>query len=177
METVLYEYHLNIFDCIQLFVPLIVGIGLLSIAIHLVKSKNSGKNRSKSDLFGDVLFKVVGFVFGPFCILIFAISVYDTILTHIDYTERLSSDNVYVVEGYVENYHPMPFEGHDTEHFEINGVYFSYSDYALMNGYHNSASYGGVVTANGQYLKIKYVVNDIYNGTENIILYIAEIKQ
>ena len=77
----------------------------------------------------------------------------------------MKTDEIYVVEGYVENYHPMPYEGHDTEHFEIDGVYFEYSDYTIMNGYNISASHGGVVTNNGQYLKIKYI-NDVISELE-----------
>lgn len=91
----------------------------------------------------------------------------------------IANDDLLVVEGYVEKYHPMPADGHDTEHFEINGVFFEYSDYAMTNGYHNAASLGGVVNRNGQYLKIKYMVyeyDEEYDGiSENVILYIAEI--
>lgn len=84
---------------------------------------------------------------------------------------------MFVVEGYVENYHPMPYEGHDTEHFEIEGFYFEYSDYTIMNGYNISASHGGVVTHNGQYLKIKYVTEEYDGEDNNIILYISEIGE
>jgi hypothetical protein len=31
-----------------------------------------------------------------------------------------------VVEGTVEQFHPMPFTGHDTDHFVVNGVRFDY---------------------------------------------------
>lgn len=94
---------------------------------------------------------------------------------HKEYKEKLANNDVFVIEGYVENFHPMPYEGHDTEHFEINGVFFEYSDYTVTNGYHKAASHGGVVTRNGQHLKIKYVVEKLEQGEENVILYIAEI--
>ena len=32
----------------------------------------------------------------------------------------------YIVEGYVEDFYPMPEELHDTEHFTVSGKYFFY---------------------------------------------------
>jgi len=79
------------------------------------------------------------------------------------------------VEGYVENFHPMPPDGKRHETFDINGVEFAYSDYNLHPGYNNSKHHGGVITGNGQHLKIKYVYfNEIYG---NIIVYIEEIPE
>ena len=67
----------------------------------------------------------------------------------------------------------MPFDGHGSEHFEINGVYFDYSNFELSNGYNRPACYGGAIQENGQYLIIKYIVDATGN---NIILYIEEIE-
>ena len=79
-----------------------------------------------------------------------------------------------VVEGYVENFDPMPYGGHTNESFEINDVYFEYSDYNVTSGYRNTKSHGGVITGDGQYLKIGYVY---YNSTYgNIIVYIEELS-
>ncbi len=77
------------------------------------------------------------------------------------------------VEGYVENFVPMPYEGHANETFEINGVKFSYSDYSVQPGYNNTKSHGGVISGNGQHLRIHYVY---YNSTYgNLILYIEQL--
>ena len=95
----------------------------------------------------------------------------------IDYQNKkalLESGNVYTVEGFTENFHAMPVEGHDTERFEINGVLFEYSNFELVNGYNLPAVYGGVITGNGQYLKIKYITDD---SGENMILYIAKTEK
>jgi hypothetical protein len=79
-----------------------------------------------------------------------------------------------VVEGYVENFDPMPYEGHGDESFEINGVTFSYSDYSIQPGYTNSKSHGGVIAGDGQHLKVGYVY---YNETYgNIIVYIEQLS-
>lgn len=75
-----------------------------------------------------------------------------------------------IVEGYVENFDPMPHGGHKYETFEIDGVKFGYSDYTSMIGYHNAKSHGGVITRNGQHFKIGYVN---YNH-ENVIVYIEQ---
>lgn len=60
-----------------------------------------------------------------------------------------------VVEGPVENFHPMPAAGHDDEHFTVGGVYFAYSDYAVTPGFHNSSSHGGPIRA-GLHVRIHY---------------------
>lgn len=79
------------------------------------------------------------------------------------------------VEGYVENFDPMPYEGHAEESFEINGVKFFYSDYSIQPGYRNAKSHGGVITGDGQHLKIGYVYLDESYG--NVIVYIEEISE
>lgn len=77
-----------------------------------------------------------------------------------------------IVEGYVQKFIPMPYEGHSDESFEINGVKFAYSDYSIQSGYNNAKSHGGVIKGNGQHLKIGYVS---YNN-ENIIVYIEQLE-
>ena len=67
----------------------------------------------------------------------------------------------------------MPYGGHKQESFDINGVSFSYSDFSVQPGYHNAKSHGGVITGNGQHLKIGYVY---YNSAEgNVIVYIEKL--
>ena len=76
------------------------------------------------------------------------------------------------VEGWVEDFHPMPETGHDTESFTLGGVKFAYSDYQSQFGYHNARSLGGVITGDGQHLKIGYT--QVY-GLGNVIVYIEEL--
>ena len=77
-----------------------------------------------------------------------------------------------IVEGYVEDYHPMPKEGHDQESFTINGVTFAYNDATLQFGYHKTKPRGGVITEDGQHLKIGYTN---YKWLGNVIVYIEEL--
>lgn len=76
------------------------------------------------------------------------------------------------VEGPVAHFTPMPYEGHGLESFEIDGVYFEYSDYVIQQGYHNTRSHGGVISGDGQNLKIGY----IELNKKNYIVYIEEIS-
>ena len=114
-----------------------------------------------------------------FCSFCFMFAFVMTLLTGIStaslYEKTIvayNNDDYEIVEGYVENFDPMPYEGHKDESFEINGVKFSYSDYNITFGYNNAKSHGGVIEGNGQHLKIGYVIN---NG-ENIIVYIEQLK-
>lgn len=67
-----------------------------------------------------------------------------------------------IVEGIPENYHPMPKEGHDTEHFDIRGIHFEYSDYIIAYpGYHNAASLGVVITPDNYYRLPYYKLDDM----------------
>ena len=71
-----------------------------------------------------------------------------------------------IVEGRVENFHPMPWAGHDTERFDVKDVHFEFSDYDLTDyGYNNAASKGGAIKAD-LYVKIAY----FNNGNRNVIL-------
>lgn len=60
-------------------------------------------------------------------------------------SQALEEGNCETVEGRVENFHPMPKEGHDTERFEVAGKSFSYSDYIMSSGFNNTASHGGPI--------------------------------
>ena len=61
-----------------------------------------------------------------------------------------------VVEGPVENFVPMPYQGHSLESFDVAGVHFAYSDYVLTSGFNNTSSHGGPIRQ-GLYVRIHYV--------------------
>jgi len=70
------------------------------------------------------------------------------------------------IEGTVENFHPMPVSGHDSERFTVNGIQFEFSDFDETNyGYNNAASHGGVIRE-GLQVRIGY----FNNGRKNVIL-------
>jgi hypothetical protein len=74
--------------------------------------------------------------------------------------EALRSGHYSVVEGPVTKFVPMPYTGHAMESFVVGGNRFSYSDYILTPGFHNTASHGGPIHE-GLYVRIAYVGNDI----------------
>ena len=118
------------------------------------------------------VFKIIVRSIGVFCFVIFLIFFGGHIYEYNTYKTMLKTDNVSVVQGYVENYSPLPSDGKGTENFEINGVYFAYNDADGTNGYKKTADRGGVITGNRQHLIIKYVTNEY---GENVILYIGEL--
>jgi hypothetical protein len=61
-----------------------------------------------------------------------------------------------VVQGTVENFHAMPYSGHDEEHFTVQGVYFAYSDYVITPGFNNTSSHGGPIRA-GLLVRIHFI--------------------
>ena len=60
------------------------------------------------------------------------------------------------IEGVVDNFNPMPYEGHQLETFEVEGVKFGYSDFVLNGGFNNTASHGGPIS-DGLRVKICYL--------------------
>ncbi len=63
-------------------------------------------------------------------------------------SRALRSGNVQVVEGRVSGFVPMPFEGHSSERFCVNGACFVYSDFVVTPGFNNTASHGGPIRLN-----------------------------
>ena len=148
------------------FIPYIV---MFLIAIFLLIRYKLDDNEN---LQNNIIFK--RFIGGFVCLAVFSIfGLLGQIHMYNKIVKAYEQGNYQTVEGYVENFDPMPHEGHKHESFDINGVSFSYSDFAIQPGYHNAKSHGGVITGNGQHLKIGYVY---YNSAEgNIIVYIEKL--
>src|SRR5665647_706795 len=134
------------------FIFFIVGI----LSILFTKGKRN-ENRTYKKYF------YLGIAFVIFSILwMFSIG-------GIEYTARHSGMNAMIdkkyeiIEGQVENYEPMLHSGHANEKFDVNKVHFEYSDFELGGiGYHNAASYGGVVRE-GLNVRITYLPVDSIN--------------
>ena len=178
MDKVLYQFHFDFLNFMWSFIPLLVGL-VFFFAWKWYPKQNPGteiKGHKGHKMYLAV--RTIGWIVGPFCILIFIGGVLGYLSTYNNIKKMIATDNLHEVSGYVENYHPMPAGGHDTEHFDINGVYFGYSDAVIENGYHAPAINGGVITRDGQHLLIKYYVSndDIGNGVNNnVIVYIAQL--
>lgn len=158
---ILYKLSFNFTNFLRCLIPLAVAVILFICYFKKLQQKNKGA----------IIFVSI------FCSIFLLISLLMSIGFISDYSKKkkyLNSNDCPTVSGVVENYHPMPYDGHDREHFEIDGVYFEYSDFEITNGYHNAASRGGVITQNGQKLLIKYYYDVKYD--RNIILYIEEVE-
>ena len=168
MNTVLYEATSK-FDFSILSIPLIL-ILFMSVFPFIIKKSYEGKD-IKLNMEFVKSFCLVGIVFAvvfSLVVLIIQVNMYNkTVVAY-------SKGEYQIVEGYVENFNPMPYEGHARESFEINGVVFEYSDYKIQPGYNNTKSHGGVIKENGQHLKIGYVYLNETHG--NIIVYIEQIS-
>lgn len=164
MEQVLYELHINYMDGLFLLIPLILSIGFFLIGRQ---RKNNTAYQPWKRRLGGLVFQITALVM----LVVFLFVMGSSILMYAVCRRLWERGEVSEVTGYVENYHPMPVTGHDMESFEIDGVSFSYSNFVLQTGYHCAASWGGVVTHDGQHLKIQYIDAE----GEKIIVYIAEL--
>lgn len=72
----------------------------------------------------------------------------------------LENGTAAVVEGPVENFVPMPEEGHAEESFTVHGVPFHYSDFNMTSAFRNTRSHGGPIRA-GVHVRIHYRGNAI----------------
>lgn len=65
-----------------------------------------------------------------------------------------------IVEGVVEDFHPLPSGGHDSENFTVSGVKFAYAStpgsYSRLE-YDKCMIHGGCITGNGMKVKIWYL--------------------
>ena len=68
----------------------------------------------------------------------------------------LRAGSAAIVEGPVEDFHPMPYNGHDTERFTVQGVHFAYSDFIVGAGFNHASAYGGPIRP-GLFVRIHYV--------------------
>ena len=174
METTLYELSFDFSKALGFFI--VLSVGLVFFFADKIIGKRTATYVNIDRRTKEISPRVVKIIFrsiGVFCLIVFLVFFGVHIRQYNEYKTRLKTNNVSVVEGYVENYNPLPAYEKGTENFEINGIYFAYTDASSTNGYHTTANRGGVITGNGQYLKIKYVTNA---EGENVILYICEIK-
>lgn len=164
MENILYEvsYNFSFF----LLIPLIMLL-VIPFLPKLWKNKYDGE-KTIIDYKTVKIFCSFGFAF---ILFITVITVFFEISSYNKIVGAYKSGDYEIVEGFVEDFKPMPYEGHSDESFEINGVKFSYSDYSIGTGYNNAKSHGGVITGNGQHLKIGYIKE--LNG--NVIVYIEQL--
>lgn len=168
MNTVLYEitYRLDR----EILIPPVIFLVVLFLII-----REAGKIRQEKTARGHIVNLAV-FSFGILISLTASILV---ITSQIDMYKNIivpyEKGEYSTVAGYVEDFIPMPAEGHRHETFQINGIEFDYSDNTALQGYNNTRVYGGVISGNGQHLKIRYIYYEPWDC--NVIVYIEELSQ
>jgi hypothetical protein len=70
--------------------------------------------------------------------------------------DAVENGTVKHVEGTVDDFVPMPANGHGVEHFAVNGKRFEYSDNVLTFGFNRTSAKGGPMRA-GLQVRIGYV--------------------
>jgi hypothetical protein len=73
-----------------------------------------------------------------------------------DYLKGLSGAQYAVLEGTVDSFQPMYFEGRNEESFTISGCTFRYSDYKATVCFNQPAAHGGPIQA-GMRLRVKFI--------------------
>lgn len=119
----------------------------------------------------DYIFSLVVSVIFLFAGTYASIAYFSTNVAYIEIYEKYKSGEYEIVEGTVENFHPMPEGGHDTEHFEVDGVYFEYMARNAKHYYSQCKKDGGFITGNGQKIKIWYVSYGGYNHIMQLKLF------
>lgn len=167
MENILYEVPTTFeFDYFDFALNFVLMAACLTI---FVKCKNIKYKDTRYEIV-----KIISILCFGFLLLFNAIDITSSLDMHKKIAKQYEVGNYEIVEGFVEDFVPMPYEGHGNESFEINGVKFSYSDYIELCGYNNAKSHGGVIEGNGQHLKIGYIYYDSSYG--NIIVYIEQLE-
>jgi hypothetical protein len=89
-------------------------------------------------------------------VVIWATPIGAVVRDHLAIRHALASGSYSVVEGAVENFHPMPHHGHTLERFEVKGVRFRYSDFTVTQCFNNTTSHGGPIRA-GLRVRLTYI--------------------
>jgi hypothetical protein len=124
------------------------GISLLAFIVAIIRSRVSPSSS-----------RIIWLL--PVATAVFALGTFGaTYLSHLKTVRVLKSGRYQSIEGRIEEFKPMPFQGHSLESFVVHGQRFEYSDYALTPGFHQTRSHGGPFDA-GVYVKIKHTGNTI----------------
>jgi hypothetical protein len=95
---------------------------------------------------------------------------------YFSFRHALASGATKVVEGTVDQLHPVAPGGHGAETLTVQGVRFSYTPAATGAAFHASSRYGGPIQAGGQ-VRIHYLASGKGDAfTENPILQLEIAK-
>lgn len=140
-----------------------IGVGLFIYYYHKgIKNDSEAMYRLHTRKNGMIL----GLAMVIFLSIGFIITTIEGFTNYFHAKSIYDNHNFKTVEGTVENYHPMPLGGHDTERFDVNGVHFEFRDYDGTDYEYNNAAVNGGAIEKNLYVKISY----FNNGKKNVIL-------
>lgn len=160
-----FEFHFGF------LIPIFI---LIFIGVLLIKSRKYYlENKSRETAIAYRIIKIVCGCVAGFVTMLSIILIVSQVHMYNKIVVAYKEGNYKTVEGYVENFDPKPLGGKGDETFEIDGVKFAYSDTNAYPGYNAIYNKDGVITENGQHLKIGYIYLDETYG--NIIVYIEQL--
>lgn len=155
----------SLYNLIILFIIIMIGFGFAFL------TKRTNKEYSLQRLL-KIFF---GYMLGGIATLMLIVSLIrlpEIISYQRELRETIETENYLIAEGEIENFIDRPESGHIFESFTVNGVFFEYSDYIVINGFHQTSRNNGPLKQNGQEVRISYMKKD----NENVIMKI-ELKQ
>ena len=114
-----------------------VGLAGIPIGVILIQIAKKWPSQRRA--------KVTGYAMLVFGTLWSAVAFSGTYFQYRKCVRAYQTRSYEVVEGNVENFHPMPFEGHQDECFSVQSKRFCYSDYEIQAGFNRSSSHGGPI--------------------------------
>jgi len=152
-----------VFDVSQATIYRIIplaALGLFLVAIGIWKLRYSDPPETplfKADPFARKI--RVAFLVGA--VLMTGLLVWSVYTNHRRLADAVERHEAKVVEGRVQDFQPMPYEGHGArEHFCVAEACFEYSDYMVDGGFNNTASHGGPIRE-GLPVRVTYVGSKI----------------
>lgn len=116
-----------------------------------------------------------GYLIGGIALIMFLLSVIKIpkiISYERELNEIIDNQNFLIVQGEIENFSHRNVNGQTFESFTVQGEKFEYSDYIVIDGFHQTSENNGPIRGNGQQVRISYKVSD----NENLIMKL-EIKK
>mgnify|MGYP001618321442 CR=1 FL=1 len=162
-----FEYEASgtsLINLISLPFFLLIGISIIYYAKKIIKNYSLYR---QIVLFFGYIFTGMATLF----LIIALVKIPQIISNDRDFRKMIESKNYNIVEGETENFSPMPKGKNGNESFTVNGISFEYCDYIMRKGFNKTSINNGLITKNGQKVRISYYTLD----NENLILKI-EIK-
>lgn len=127
------EVSFGVLGLLWVFSPCIFFL----IGLERFRNPDSRKSRAVQEISGTF--------FMLFSLIAECVSFRGVIYDYFQRKAQLRTGQYTVVEGTVEHFVPMPYQGHANESFDVHGVGFSYSTYDVTSCFSHTASHGGPI--------------------------------